>query len=431
MTSRHSHLQASTAKPHAPRGARTALAVLAVALLAATVLGLVRMWPTGDGVERTSLLAPGVELLDARVLSVPDEASPTAASRIDAEGASPRIRGEAVSVDVPPDVAGGLHEGDRIRILSVDDLSGAASGGGTLADADGAGGADADGADDGAAPDADALNEDPEGSSQYTYFDHQRTLPLTIMFLGYLLIVAVVARGRGLRAVIGLACGIAVVVWFLLPGLLDGENAVLLALVASGAMIFPSVYIAHGISVRSTTALIGTFLGVGVTVLVAVLTGRWAGMTGADSETTQLLYATDPRVSLSAVFLAGVLISGLGALNDVTITQASAAWELREAMPDASRWNVFSSAMRIGRDHIASTVYTLAYAYIGSALPVLLLASTIDRGLLDTLGAGEIASEVFRTLVASAGLVLAIPVTTALATALAGGSRTPEDPRPW
>jgi uncharacterized membrane protein len=119
------------------------------------------------------------------------------------------------------------------------------------------------------------------------------------------------------------------------------------------------------------------------------------------------------------VFLAGVIISGLGALNDVTITQASSAWELRAAMPEASRLSVFTATMRIGRDHIASTVYTLAYAYIGSALPLLMYASTINRSLLDTLTSGEIASEIFRTLVASIGLVLAIPLTTAIAAALA------------
>src|SRR5690606_19597185 len=140
---------------------------------------------------------------------------------------------------------------------------------------------------------------------------------------------------------------------------------------------------------------------------------------GADGEAAQILYSTHPHLSLSTVFLAGVIISGLGALNDVTITQASSAWELRAAMPQASRLEVFTATMRIGRDHIASTVYTLAYAYIGSALPLLMYASTINRSLMDTLTSGEIAAEIFRTLIASIGLVLAIPLTTAIAAALA------------
>ena len=97
-------------------------------------------------------------------------------------------------------------------------------------------------------------------------------------------------------------------------------------------------------------------------------------------------------------------------------------------MPSASRLAVFTATMRIGRDHIASTVYTLAYAYIGSALPLLMYASTINRSLLDTLTSGEIAAEIFRTLVASIGLVLAIPLTTAIAAALAAPPERAQGP---
>lgn len=240
-----------------------------------------------------------------------------------------------------------------------------------------------------------------------------------MLLLAYLLLVALVARGSGLRAMAGLAAGVAIVLWFMLPAIFAGENAVLVALVAASAMIFPCVYFDHGISVRTTTAVLGSSGGIAVTVLIALAAGRPTGMTGADGEAAQILYSTHPHLSLSTVFLAGVIISGLGALNDVTITQASSAWELRAAMPQASRLEVFTATMRIGRDHIASTVYTLAYAYIGSALPLLMYASTINRSLMDTLTSGEIAAEIFRTLIASIGLVLAIPLTTAIAAALA------------
>lgn len=195
-------------------------------------------------------------------------------------------------------------------------------------------------------------------------------MPLVVLFVIHLLLVAVVARGAGLRAVLGLAAGVAIVVWFLLPAIMVGQPPVQVALVAGAAMIFPRVYFAHGIPVR-TTAVLGTVGGVLVTVLGAPLAGRPAGMTGADGDTAMMLHGTQPELVLPAVFLAGVFVSGLGALNDVTITQASAAWELRAAMPQASRW------------------------------------------------------QVFRTLVASIGLVLAIPLTTAIPAWLASG--TPAD----
>ena len=393
----HSHASGGVAAP-VGRRARTVLAALTGALLLATAIGVAMLWPGPDArVDSAEFLAPGVEIVPATVTSTSPAASADEIAVIEAVGRAAPLEDRTLSVEVPPEVAsGGIHEGDRIRVLSVGDPSGES------------GEAGGEGAEIGG-----------DGAQALYYFDHDRTLPLGILLLAYLLLVALVARGSGLRAMAGLAAGVAIVLWFMLPAIFAGENAVLVALVAASAMIFPCVYFAHGISVRTTTAVLGTFGGIAVTVLIALAAGRPTGMTGADGEAAQILYSTHPHLSLSTVFLAGVIISGLGALNDVTITQASSAWELRAAMPQASRLEVFTATMRIGRDHIASTVYTLAYAYIGSALPLLMYASTINRSLMDTLTSGEIAAEIFRTLVASIGLVLAIPLTTAIAAALA------------
>ena len=130
------------------------------------------------------------------------------------------------------------------------------------------------------------------------------------------------------------------------------------------------------------------------------------------------LAANVPGLSLRALLTCGMVIAGLGVLNDVTITQASSVWELHAANPLLSRTRLFTGGMRIGRDHIASTVYTLAFAYAGTALPLILAASLMDRAVLDTMLSGEIAEEIVRTLISSIGLVLAIPATTAIAAAL-------------
>ena len=113
--------------------------------------------------------------------------------------------------------------------------------------------------------------------------------------------------------------------------------------------------------------------------------------------------------------LCGIIIAGLGVLNDVTITQASAVWELYELSPGMSARRLFTGAMRIGRDHIASTVYTLVLAYAGAALPVILLFTLAGRQVGDVVTTEQVAEEVVRTLVGSIGLVLAVPLTTALA----------------
>lgn len=114
-----------------------------------------------------------------------------------------------------------------------------------------------------------------------------------------------------------------------------------------------------------------------------------------------------------------MVLAGLGVLNDVTITQVSAVWELRAANPAASWQQLFAGGMRIGRDHVASTIYTIAFAYVGASLPVLLLLELYQVSLMRTLTGGAFAAEIVRTLSGSIGLVLAIPLTTGVAAMVA------------
>lgn len=127
--------------------------------------------------------------------------------------------------------------------------------------------------------------------------------------------------------------------------------------------------------------------------------------------------------------MVGIIIGGLGVLNDVTITQASSVWELRAAAPQWSRTQVFRAGMRIGRDHIASTIYTIVFAYAGAALAVLLLLYFTTRAPLDLLGVELFASEAVRTLGSAIGLVLSVPITTGIAALTVGPAREPAPSR--
>src|SRR5699024_11628190 len=137
-----------------------------------------------------------------------------------------------------------------------------------------------------------------------------------------------------------------------------------------------------------------------------------------------------PEIRVSGIVLTGLLVAGLGVLNDVTITQSSAVWEIKAAQPNITPRNLFAAGMRIGRDHIASTVYTIAFAYAGAALPMLMIVSLYDRSLLDSIMSAEMVEEVVRILVGSVGLVLAIPITTGIAVAVAHAVAEPKDPSP-
>jgi uncharacterized membrane protein len=186
------------------------------------------------------------------------------------------------------------------------------------------------------------------------------------------------------------------------------------ALVGATAIMFVVLYLAHGLSVRTSTALAGTLVGVAIIALLGLYAVDAARLSGVGGE-GELLRLQAPDLNFRGLLTCAVIIAGLGILNDVTITQSSAVWELRAAAPEMTRRQLFTSGMRIGRDHIASTIYTIVFAYAGTALAVLLLLSLYDRPVFDLLTDEAIAEEVLRTLASAIGLVLAVPATTAIA----------------
>jgi uncharacterized membrane protein len=264
-----------------------------------------------------------------------------------------------------------------------------------------------------------------DATEVYAWSDYARGIPLGTLALVFLLVTAFVAGWRGLRAVLGLVIAFVVLWIYVLPGLVEGTDALLLALSAAAVIMTVVLYLAHGVSVRTTTALVGTFAGLLVVTLVGAV-AAWAAhlepVATEDDYRLAGLLGDNGVATLRGVFLCGLVFAGLGVLNDVTVTQASAVWELRAADPAATWRQLYSGGMRIGRDHIASTIYTIAFAYVGAALPVLLLLQVYDQPLGRTLTGGVFAAEIVRTLAGSIGLVLAIPLTTVIAALAAHGT---------
>lgn len=255
------------------------------------------------------------------------------------------------------------------------------------------------------------------------FMDFHRGVPLVALGIVLAILVVAVARLKGLAALCGLVAALATIWFFTLPALLAGRPSLPVALTTASAVLFIVVYLAHGISVKSSTALLGTFAGIAVVTLLAAWAIPAAHLIpGGSEEMSQLAYYAQ-NVDIRGVLLCGMVLGGVGVLNDVTITQASSVWELRAAAPEDSRWTIFVRAMHIGRDHIASTVYTITFAYAGGALGLLMLASTLDHRLADLVTYDDIAQELVGIAVASIGLVLAIPLTTGIAAALVGSPR--------
>ena len=239
-----------------------------------------------------------------------------------------------------------------------------------------------------------AIEDQP---AQYQFADFERRTPLIVLTVIFAIAVVAVARWRGFASLIGLVFAGFILVKFMFPALVAGSNPVLVGLIGSSAIMFVVLYAAHGFSARTSTALVGTLFGLIMIALLGLGASRWAHLTGVASEEDFVLSAAAPDLTLTSVVLCGIIVAGLGVLNDVTITQASAVWELADE--GLGQRHLFAKAMRIGRDHIASTVYTIAFATAGAALSVLLLISIYDRPLLQVVQTEQFAGEIIRTLV--------------------------------
>jgi uncharacterized membrane protein len=258
---------------------------------------------------------------------------------------------------------------------------------------------------------------DAAGATSYAFYDYERTWPLIALSAAFAIVIVAVAGWRGLRAMIGIVVAFLVLVVFLLPALRDGASAIPVAIVASAVILYAVIYLAHGVSLRTSAALLGTLTALLLAALLSWGAIELAHLTGLSEDQNNEVAAYLGNVSITGLLLAGFIIGSLGVLNDVTVTQASTAFELAEHSD--SRRAIFLGAMRVGRDHIASTVYTLVLAYAGSALPLLLLFSVANRSLGDVLTSESVAIEVARSAVGGIALALSVPLTTAIATVLA------------
>jgi len=410
----HSHSADGAAAPSDLTRHRRALRILIVMLIPLgiwTVAGLVMLWP-GDISEHVNTdvagyAVAGVTYPKARITEVKPSSceglagstpgvTDTRCANVTAELLEGDDQGKLVTVPLTAAVyASGVEAGQKIQLVRVPPAEGQ--------------------------------------PAQYNFSDFVRGVPLLVIGLIFAAVVVLVARWRGFAAVIGLAFAGFILIKFMFPALVAGSDPILVGLVGSSVIMFVVLYAAHGFSARTTTALVGTLFGLIVSALIGFFATRWAHLTGVAAEDDYVLAAAAPDLRLTSVVICGIIFAGLGVLNDVTITQASAVWELADS--GGSQKHLFSRAMRIGRDHIASTVYTIAFATAGASLSVLLLIVIYERPMFSVLQTEQFAGEVLRTLVASIGLVLAVPLTTAIGVAVVRASNygvrgTARNPRP-
>jgi uncharacterized membrane protein len=375
---------------HPPLTARTRrlLGILLAPLLAATVVGVVALWPSGDG----ATLQPSGTPVHATIIAVRRVPCADTAPAAGVHCIRPEARlasGGRVALTERPDVAGtDLAIGDQVIVTKT-------------------------------------------GDTTYELAAHRRDSPLSAVVVVTAVLLVLVARKRGLLLLVALAVTGVVLTAFAVPSVLDGRSPLGVGVVA-GAMVATAVLvIGRGVTARSATALVGTLLGLGIAGVVGSLVVGAAHLAGLDA-TPVYLHVGRGVVPVDGLLLAGLVIGSVGALVDVTVRQVDATWDLRDADPTAGWRGVAAAGLRRGRGHLADVGATLALAYAGASLPVLVLLAAGDQAVIDALRGEVLAVEVVRAAVGVLALAAAVPLTAALAATVVvreAGSRSPGDPR--
>lgn len=364
-------------------------------LLLSTAVATILLWPKADQVvQQTAVSNTGGEVVVARVTDVtevrcPGYDTPSANQSTDADADAKQClelraelsSGESVtfSLDSFGTKTLSIHEGDTVHLVEQ------------------------------------RLNTGEATETSYAFYDYPRGGKLALVAIVFALIVVLVGRWRGALALVGVGAAVTLLVTFILPAILAGEPPILVAVTGATAIMILVLYLAHGISHRTTAALFGSIFGILFTAFAGFTITHWLRFTGIGSSEDAALLIAVPGLHMNDVLTATIVIAGLGVLNDITVAQASTVWEMRALNPELSRRQIYLSAMGVGRDHIASSIYTLVFAYAGAMLVVLLLLYTYPRDLIELITSEQIGQEVVRTLIGATGLVLSMPITTAFA----------------
>ncbi len=253
-----------------------------------------------------------------------------------------------------------------------------------------------------------------DGSIRYLTQEKYRLPALGWLAILFVALSVIFGGITGLRSIVGLAVSVLILVWYVLPQIAGGGNPLIVSLLGCVMIVCTSLYFAHGFRKRTTIAFASTVVTLVLATLMSVAFVSFAKLFGMGTEESMYLQTGMLHgIDLKGLLLAGIIIGCLGVLDDITTAQTAAVDEISKANPKLSTGDLRRAGQSVGKEHIASLINTLALAYVGASLPLLLLFTTeSDYPIWVTLNSEFLAEEIIRTLVGSATLLAAVPIST-------------------
>jgi len=254
-----------------------------------------------------------------------------------------------------------------------------------------------------------------QGDLQFFLEGFDRRIPLAWLVVLFVAVLVALAGWQGFKVAFSICLSIALIGWVLIPSFLNGVNPIPIAILLATVLTFLSTGLSTGWNKQSVITALGTLGGVAVAYGISAIFTGWSHLSGLSTEEDRLFFSQNPTLNPSGLLFAGIIIAAMGVIEDVAVSIASGVEQVRRANHALSFKELFRAGMVIGRDHTSALANTLVFAYVGASLSTLLLYAQYDGSWLKFLNFDNVADEVVRSLSATIGLVLTVPVTALLA----------------
>ena len=255
--------------------------------------------------------------------------------------------------------------------------------------------------------------DEPDGiDSYYTVYNFDRGLGMIIFTCVLLLVIIAIGRGKGVKAILGLAYTLYLVIFLLLPTVFSGYSPVLMSIICVALSTIVTLMLLNGASKKTYSAIVATVLGVVLSAGGFYLMSLVLKVNGFSVDEAESLVLINQATGLSIkdILFAGILISSLGAIMDVGMSIVSALSELFHHQPNLTQKQIFDSGIEIGKDMIGTMTNTLILAFTGSAFVSLLVLFSYNVDIKQLLSSNYIAIEFAQGIAGTLGIVLTVPI---------------------
>lgn len=260
------------------------------------------------------------------------------------------------------------------------------------------------------------LYKQNNGNMIWDVYGYDRSSMIYVLAGIFIIVVIIIGGVKGIKSLVSLMFTLVTVIFLMLPLMFRGVEPMLAAVVSATLSIIVTLSLVSGINKKTVTAIIGTISGVVISGIIAYIFGELthsSGMTMNDTES--LIYiAEGTNLKVKGIMFAGILIASLGAVMDVAMSISSSLFEIYEVNKNIKQIDLFKSSMNIGKDIIGTMTNTLILAFAGGSITTLILIFAANMPYNKFINLEVLAIEIIQGLAGSIGIVLSVPITSAV-----------------